>query len=65
MERTTATWEYRDLSFPRGTTREATRVLLTGVAESERWELDRLRIYPDGRRQVRLRRKVYRMMRTA
>ncbi len=65
MHRTTATWEYRDLSFPRGTTREATRVLLTGVAESERWELDRLRIYPDGRRQVRLRRKVYRMMRTA
>ncbi len=65
MNRTTATWEYRDLSFPRGTTREATRVLLTGAAETERWELDRLRVYPDGRRQVRLRRKVYRMMRTA
>ncbi|MBK9740117.1 MAG: hypothetical protein IPO93_11485 [Actinobacteria bacterium] len=65
MDRTAATWEYRDLSFPRGTTREDTRVLLTGAAESERWELDRLRLYPDGRRHVRLRRRVYRMMRTA
>jgi hypothetical protein len=65
MERSAATWEYRDLSFPRGTTREATRVALTGAAELEHWELDRLRLYPDGRRQIRLRRRVYRMMRTA
>jgi len=40
-------------------------VLLTGAAESEHWELDRLRLYPDGRRTVRLKRRVYRMMRTA
>lgn len=59
------TWEYRDLSLPRGTSRETTRVLLTGAAETEHWELDRLRLYPDGRRIVRLRRKVYRMARTA
>lgn len=65
MDRTLPTWEYRDLSFPRGVSREATRLLLTGAAETERWELDRLRITPDGRRHVRLRRRVYRMMRTA
>jgi hypothetical protein len=65
MDRNSATWEYRDLSFPRGASREATRALLTGAAEIEHWELERLRIAPDGRRYVRLRRKVYRMMRTA
>ena len=65
MDRRRATWEYRDLSLPRGTSRETTRVLLTGAAEAEHWELERLRIAPDGRRYVRLRRKVYRMMRTA
>lgn len=65
MDRSLATWEYRDLSVPRAISREATRVLLTGAAETERWELDRLRITPDGCRHIRLRRKVYRMMRTA
>jgi hypothetical protein len=65
MDRSLSTWEYRDLSFPRGATREATRILLTGAAETEHWELERLRIAPDGRRYVRLRRRVYRMMRTA
>ena len=29
-----ATWEYRDLSLPRGTSRETARTLLTGVAET-------------------------------
>ena len=65
MERRAATWEYRELSLPWGTTREAARLLLTEVAETDRWELDRLRVREDGRRQVRLRRRVYRMMRTA
>jgi hypothetical protein len=65
MERRAATWEYREMSFPRGTSREAARVLLTGAAETDHWELDQLRLYPDGRRIVRLRRRVYRMMRTA
>lgn len=65
MERRAATWEYRELSFPRGTSREATRVVLTGVAETEHWELDRLRLQPDGRRWVRLKRRVYRMAKTA
>lgn len=65
MERRGTTWEYREVALPRGTTRETARVLLTGAAESEHWELDRLRLYPDGRRLVTLRRRVYRMMRTA
>ena len=65
MQQRSATWEYREVAFPRGTTREAARVLLTGAAETEHWELDRLRLYPDGRRVVTLRRRVYRMMRTA
>jgi len=65
MERRAATWEYREMSFPRGTSREAARVQLTGAAETDHWELDQLRLYPDGRRIVRLRRRVYRMMRTA
>lgn len=63
--RTAPTWEFRDLSLPRGTTRESTRILLTGAAETEHWELDRLRIYPDGRKIVRLKRRVYRALRTA
>ncbi len=40
-------------------------MLLTGAAEMENWEMDRLRLYPDGRRIVRLRRRVYRVVRTA
>lgn len=65
MDGSRATWEYRELSFPRGTSRESTRMLLTEVAETQRWELDFVRVHPDGRREVRLRRKVYRMLRTA
>ncbi len=64
-ERSGPTWEYREVSLPRGTSREAARVLLTGAAETDHWELDRLRLFRDGRREVRLRRRVYRMMRTA
>jgi hypothetical protein len=65
MQRRAATWEYREFAFPRGTTREMARMLLTGAAETENWEMDRLRLYPDGRRIVRLRRRVYRVVRTA
>jgi hypothetical protein len=65
MERRAATWEFWEVSLPRGTSREAARQLLTGAAETDHWELDRLRLFPDGRRIVRLRRRVYRMARTA
>jgi hypothetical protein len=65
MEHRAANWEYREVRFPRGTSREAARLALTGAAETEHWELDRLTLFRDGRRLVRLRRRVYRMMRTA
>ena len=65
LQQRAATWEYREFAFPRGTSREAARQLLTGAAETEHWELDRLRLHPDGRRIVRLRRRVYRVIRTA
>jgi len=58
------TWEFREISLPRGTSREGARQLLTGAAETGHWELARTRIYPDGRRTVVLRRRVFRVVRT-
>jgi len=58
-------WEFREFCFPRGTTREVARQALTQMAEQERWELSRVAILHDGRRKVVLRRKVYRVQRTA
>jgi hypothetical protein len=58
------TWEFREISLPRGTSREVARQMLTGAAETGHWELARTRIYPDGRRTVLLRRRVYRVART-
>jgi hypothetical protein len=60
-----ATWEFREVDMPRGTSRESARLMLTGAAEIGHWELDRTRVFPDGRRSVRMRRKIYRMARTA
>ena len=62
---TTPQWEYREIALPRGTSRESARQLMTGAAEIGRWELAQSRIFPDGRRSVRLRRRVYRVVRTA
>jgi len=53
-------FEYRTLTLPRQATRSAAKSALTEVAEYGRWELDRHRIYPDGRRKVRLRRRILR-----
>lgn len=58
------TWEYKEISLPRGTTREVARQLLTGAAETGHWELARTHLFPDGRRKVLLRRRVYRVSRT-
>jgi hypothetical protein len=58
------TWEFREISFSRESGREETRELLTYKAERGRWELDQTRIYRDGRKIVRLRRKVMRVVRT-
>lgn len=57
-------YSYLELYLPRGTSREVARQVLTEHAELGSWELDRLRLYPDGSRRVRLRRKVIRAIRT-
>ena len=65
MERRSPTWEFREVSLSRDLSREAARQQLTGEAEAGHWELDRLHLFPDGRRVVRLRRLIYRVVRTA
>ncbi|WP_433249037.1 DUF5703 family protein [Streptosporangium sp. CA-135522] len=57
-------YSYLVLHLPRGTSRDTARQILTEHAEYGDWELDRLRLYPDGRRDVRLRRKIIRVTRT-
>jgi hypothetical protein len=57
-------YEYQRLELPRSTTRNVARRLLTDAAEYGHWELDRLRLYPDGRRRVVLRRRIMRVRST-
>jgi hypothetical protein len=57
-------YEYQRFDLPRGTSRNAARRLLTDAAEYGHWELERLRLYPDGRRRVVLRRKILRVRST-
>jgi hypothetical protein len=57
-------YEFRQLSLPRGTSRSAAHRVLTDAAEHHGWELARLRLYPDGRRRVLLRRRILRVVRT-
>ena len=57
-------YEYRRMLLPRGTGRNAAQRLLTDVAEHEHWELDRLRLYPDGTRRIVLRRRIMRVKST-
>jgi hypothetical protein len=57
-------YEFRRLWFPRTLPRSAVRRLLTDQAEYGGWELDRLRLFPDGTRRVTLRRRIIRMRRT-
>lgn len=60
-----AVWEFTEMRFARDAKRSDVKAYLTAMAEIDRWEIDRVRISQDGRRTVRLRRKVYRMQRTA
>ncbi len=60
-----AVWEYTELNFDHTSNRGEIRFQLTMMAEIDRWEIDRVRVYTDGSRWVRLRRKVYRLQRTA
>jgi hypothetical protein len=57
-------YSYLEIFLPRGISREAARQLLTEHAEHGNWELDRLRLYSDGSRWVRLRRRIIRVVRT-
>ncbi len=57
-------YEFLRLALPRGTTRGEARRLLTEHAEYGHWELDRLRLFPDGSRKVVLRRRIMRVVRT-
>ena len=57
-------WEYHRMYLPRGTSRRAAQRLLTDQAEYGHWELDRLRLFPDGSRRVVLRRKIIRVRAT-
>jgi hypothetical protein len=53
-------WEYRRLYLPPSTDRRSAALLLTQHAEYGRWELARLRLFPDGSRRVVLRRSIIR-----
>ncbi|MBE1564207.1 DUF5703 family protein [Nonomuraea africana] len=57
-------YSYMDVYIPRDTSREAARQMLTEHAEYGQWELARVRLYPDGSRHVRLRRKIIRVRST-
>jgi hypothetical protein len=54
------TYEYHLIRVPRGTKKSTLHKMLTEYAERERWILDRVRIYPDGRHLVQLKRKIWR-----
>ncbi|MFL6055240.1 MAG: DUF5703 family protein [Actinoallomurus sp.] len=57
-------YSYLVLHLPRGTTRDTARQVMVEHAERGGWELVRVRVYPDGRRRIQLRRKVIRATRT-
>ena len=57
-------YEFQRFSLSRTHSRSAVRRLLTDAAEYPGWELDRLRLFPDGTRRVVLRRKIIRVRRT-
>ncbi|GAA5149136.1 hypothetical protein GCM10023340_23970 [Nocardioides marinquilinus] len=58
-------WEFDNVVFERDFSRSVVTKLLVERAEHGGWELDRVRIGPDGRRRVVLRRKIIRAVRTA
>jgi hypothetical protein len=60
-----AGWEFREVRIDRAVSREEARAYLTASAETGNWELAQTRIYRDGRRQYKLKRRVYRVQRTA
>lgn len=57
-------YEFWNLDFHRTDSRASVCRLLTEAAEYHGWEIDRLRRAPNGKRTVRLRRKVMRLRST-
>ncbi len=56
-------WEFENVTLPRTLSRNVVTRLLVERAEQGGWELDRMRISPDGTRRVILRRKIIRQVR--
>ena len=56
-------WEFEKVSFSREYPRSVVTRLLVERAEHGGWELDRVRVSPDGTRRVILRRKIIRQLR--
>ena len=57
-------WEFETLVLPKDFSRNVVTRLLVDRAEHGGWELDRLRLTPDGTRRVVLRRKIIRQRST-
>ena len=57
-------YEFQRFWLPRTHSRSTVRRLLTDRAEYGGWELDRLRLLPDGTRRVTMRRRIIRVVRT-
>lgn len=58
-------YEFERLTISREFSRSFVKRLLVDRAEHGGWELDRLRLFPDGTRKVVLRRKIIRQTRSA
>jgi phage gp46-like protein len=56
-------YEFERITLSRQLSRNVVARLLTDRAEHGGWELDRLRMFPDGTRKVVLRRKIIRQTR--
>jgi hypothetical protein len=54
----TTSYEYQTIQIPKGLKINVVRSMLVERAELGSWVLDRVRIYPDGRHLVTLRRRV-------
>jgi Family of unknown function (DUF5703) len=64
MASTSSEYEIEKLRLPRTVSRRIVRQLLVDRAEHDGWELDRLRVYPDGQRVVTLKRRIIRARKT-
>ncbi|HUW79246.1 MAG TPA: DUF5703 family protein [Candidatus Nanopelagicaceae bacterium] len=56
--------EYYTLTLPSTVSRNAVHQILVEEAEKNHWTLDRVQILPSGRRIIRLRRRIMRVVRT-